>query len=117
MTTYRKETSPYNARRYGKPWIAKLDFSKPGNPVYSFGSWLGQAGDVGELTIEAVCGDVLAVGQKDIRKNRGGADDFGVVQLDGTVVWGFSLVAARDTGIAVRAAIADTTAAAAVTAE
>jgi hypothetical protein len=104
---YKEETSRYNDRRYGKPWIAKLSFVAPGKPHYDFGSWLGQAGGQGELSIEVQSGDVIATGQKDHRKGRGGADHIGVVQLDGKVKWGYTLAAARDAGEIVRDALAE----------
>jgi hypothetical protein len=100
--TYREDTSSYNSRRYGKPWIAKLDFSTPGKPKYEFGDWLGQPGGEGELSIECQPGDVLATGQKDHRKGRGGANHIGVVQADGKVKWGYTLAKARDAGVEAR---------------
>lgn len=100
---YTETTSSYNDRRYGKPWIAKLTFVRPGKPEYIFGDWLGSPGSEGELSIEVEAGDVIATGQKDIRKNRGGADNIGVVQADGSVVWGYTAAKARDAGKEVRA--------------
>ena len=102
MSRFSMDTGAYNERRYGKPWIAKLNFSKPGQPHYEFGEWLGQAGDEGELSIDVEPGDVIARGQKDNRKGRGGADAIGVVQADGTVEWGFTPAKARNAGIAIR---------------
>lgn len=95
---YREDTRSYNDRRYGKPWIAKLTFIRPGKPEYTFGDWLGNPGYAGELSIEVEPGDVIATGQKDHRKGRGGADSIGVVQHDGTVDWGYTAAAARDAG-------------------
>jgi len=101
------ETTPrYNERRYGKPWIARLDFKRPGKPEYIFGSWLGQPGQSGELSIEVAPGDVIATGQKDHRKGRGGADHVGVIQPDGKAIWGYTLASARDAGKAVRETVA-----------
>lgn len=111
---YTEKTSAYNQRRYGKPWIAKLTFVRPGKPDYTFGDWLGNAGYVGELSIEVEPGDVIATGQKDNRKGLGGADHFGVVQADGSVEWGFTAAGARDAGKAIKAALASPTPAAAV---
>ena len=99
---FKKETSSYNERRYSRPWIAVLDFTNPGKPTYQFGDWLGRSGDSGELSVQVEPGDVVAHGQKDIRKGRGGADDIGVVQHDGSVEWGFTLAKARDAGRCVR---------------
>lgn len=100
--TFTQQTDSYNQRRYGKPWIARLNFSTPSKPIYEFGNWLGQQGDEGELSIEIQPGDVVATGQKDLRKGRGGADAIGVVQHDGSVVWGFTPAKARDAGKVVR---------------
>jgi hypothetical protein len=99
---YREMTSLYNERRFGKPWIAKLDFSSGGKPNYRFGKWLGQPGRDGELSIEVVPGDVIATGQRDYRMGVSGASRIGVVQLDGSVKWWFALAEARDAGRAIR---------------
>ena len=96
------ETPSYNERRYGKPWIAVLDFSQSrSRPEYTFGDWLGRAGEEGELTIAVSPGDVLAKGQKDMR-SRSRHSDIGVVQPDSTVEWGFTLAAARDAGESIK---------------
>lgn len=102
---YAERTDSYNARRYGKPWVARLYFVRPGKPEYTFGDWLGQAGSAGELSVEVELGDVIATGQKDLRKGRGGADNIGVVQVDGSVKWGYTPAAARDAGKVIRAAM------------
>lgn len=107
---YTKSTTSYNQRRYGKPWIAKLSFIRPGKPEYTFGDWLGQPGDSGELSIEVEPGDVIARGQKDHRKGRGGADDIGVIQVDGTCDWGYTPAQARDAGQEIRDELAETSA-------
>ena len=96
---FKLNTASYNDRRYGKPWIARLDFTASNSkPEYRWGEWCGRPGEAGELSIEVEIGDVIAQGQKDIRKNRGGADDTGVVQPDGSVQWGYTLAKARDDG-------------------
>lgn len=104
---YREDTSSYNERRYGKPWIAKLDFTKPGKPEYAFGHWLGQPGAAGELSIEVEPGDVIATGQKDLRKGRGWADNIGVIQADGTARWNYTPARARDAGKLIREQLAE----------
>lgn len=103
---YTEDTSSYNSRRYGKPWIAKLNFSL-GKPTYQFGDWIGQAGDSGELSIGVDPGDVIATGQKDHRKGRGGADHIGVVQANGSVRWGYTPAKARDAGKVVQEELAE----------
>lgn len=104
---YIEETGSYNDRRYGRPWIARLDFSKnPGKPEYVFGDWLGSPGRSGELGIDVEAGDVIATGQKDHRKGRGGPNNIGVVQPDGTVTWNYTQAKARDAGKLVREQVA-----------
>lgn len=102
---YTEETNSYNERRYGKPWIAKLDFSAPGKPTYTFGSWLGVPGSSGELSIEVEAGDVIATGQKDHRKSVS-PQELGVVQPDGTALVYQTLVGARDASLALLKSLA-----------
>lgn len=78
----RIETSSYNDRRYGKPWIAVIDFTS-GKPGYKWGDWIGTPGGEGVLTIQANPGNIIAKGQKDNRKPRNSAPSFYVVTLDG----------------------------------
>ena len=71
MPTITVDTSSYNARRYGKPWIAKVDFSSNPKGDFAWGSWVGTVnggnGSVGTLVIDAQDGDIVAKGQKDFR--------------------------------------------------
>ena len=60
-------TPVYNAKRYGKPWIAKVDFPLGEKAEFKFGQWHGKPGESGMLEIEADEGDVVAIGQKDFR--------------------------------------------------
>jgi len=70
-----RNTGSYNDRRYGKPWIAKVDFSvKPANFIW--GDWTGSPGGEGVLEIDAEPGDIIARGQKDNRKPRNSAPDY-----------------------------------------
>ena len=81
-----RETSSYNERRYGRPWIAKVDFSQNGGrPDYKWGDWAGDHynGGEGVLSIDADPGDIIAIGQKDNRKPKNSAPDFYVVTTDG----------------------------------
>jgi len=80
------ETGSYNERRYGKPWIALVDFRDP-KGAFTWGEWVGDArnGSDGLLIIEAEPGDVVARGQKDHRKYRNSAPDWYVVSEDGTL--------------------------------
>ncbi len=64
------ETGGYNERRYGKPYIAVVDFA--GNPQgnVQWGDWLGTVGQGGMLAITAKDGDIVMTGQKDHRARR-----------------------------------------------
>jgi hypothetical protein len=62
-----RETSCYNQRRYGKPWIAKVVMTD-GKLDYQWGQWIAnQPGDDGLLVIDLEIGDFFARGQKDHR--------------------------------------------------
>jgi len=80
-----KKTDSYNARRYGKPWIAKVTFPTPKGEM-EWGTWIGEidggSGSDGLLVIEAQPGDIIAAGQKDHRGN-GGDTNYYVVGNDG----------------------------------
>jgi hypothetical protein len=79
------ETDSYNERRYGRPWIAKVDFGKSVKGDFAWGDWAGDHynGGAGVLTITANPGDIIAHGQKDNRKPRNSAPEFEVVETDG----------------------------------
>ena len=79
-----KETNSYNQRRYGKPWIAKVDFATPKGD-YTWGDWTGDRynGGKGILSITAKAGDIIAIGQKDNRQPRNTAPDFYLVTSSG----------------------------------
>jgi hypothetical protein len=79
-------TSSYNHRRMGKPWIAKVDFSTPKGD-YAWGDWTGDQynGGEGVLSIDADPGDIIAKGQKDNRQPKNSAPDFYQVISDGTL--------------------------------
>jgi hypothetical protein len=82
-------TGEYNERRYGKPWIAKVNFSKSPKGEYEWGTWVGTPGSKGVLVIEAEDGDIIAHGQKDNRNPRDSTHMFyqlidgELVKLDG----------------------------------
>ena len=78
------ETSPYNERRYGKPWIARVRFPDA-KGEFSWGEWVGQPGCSGLLMLEAEPGDVVARGQRDNRKMSNSAPDFFVVEPSGSL--------------------------------
>ena len=80
------ETSSYNHRRMGKPWIAKVDFSNPKGD-FSWGDWTGDHynGGDGVLSINANPGDIIATGQKDNRQSKNSAPEFFVVLANGDI--------------------------------
>lgn len=79
------ETGIYNERRYGKPWIAKVEFVG-GKSEFKFGAWIGSHGSSGILEIQAEPGDVIARGQKDNRGNpRNSAPDYYIIDVDGVL--------------------------------
>lgn len=65
---YKEDTAAYNARRLGKPWIAKVTFDSTGHANYEFGNWVGNLGGEGRLEITVEAGEIVATGQKDFRR-------------------------------------------------
>lgn len=88
------ETNSYNDRRYGKPYIATIDFDVDPKGAAKFGIWIGSEGYAGILQLECQPGDVLMRGQKDNRNPRYSAPDYGFVNVDGSVTWGLTKAAA-----------------------
>lgn len=76
------ETAIYNEKRYGKPYIGKVNLAD--GKVASWGNWIGTPGNAGMLEIDALPGDVLIKGQKDNRGNNG-TPDYALVQADGSI--------------------------------
>ena len=78
------ETGCYNEKRYGRPWIAKVNFSTP-KGEFDFGNWTGDHynGGPGILSIKAMPGDIIAKGQKDNRQPRNSTPGFFIVTADG----------------------------------
>ena len=75
------EFSPYNTRRYGKPWIAKVTEWQTGKrPELDWGQLVGLTAE-----IDASPGDVIRWGQKDHR-GRNSEALWGIVQSDLSVV-------------------------------
>jgi hypothetical protein len=77
---YTIDTPSYNERRYGKPWIAVVVGKE-----YAWGEFEGRPGEAGRLIIQAEPGQLVAEGQKDIRKGRGGVDQYYLAMPDGTL--------------------------------
>jgi hypothetical protein len=72
---------PYNQRRYGRPWIAKLTSWPIGkSPELAFGGLIGLTTE-----IEASPGAIVRWGQRDNRGNHS-TSCWGIVQANGEVV-------------------------------
>ena len=78
-----RDTSIYNDRRYGKPWIAKITLE--GNELkFHFGTWCGDPGSEGVLILDEMeAGDFYASGQKDFRKPRNSTPYYYELSADG----------------------------------
>ncbi len=81
--TYTETTESYNDRRYGKPWMAIV--GKSMTKEFQFIDWNGRPGNAGEFCFDAEPGTILAYGQKDIRKGRGGVDGYQICMPEGTL--------------------------------
>lgn len=79
----RIETSSYNEKRYGKPWIARVDFAASTSGEMIFGNWVGTPGYDGVLLLDATPGDIVARGQKDFRNPKYSAPTYYIVGADG----------------------------------
>jgi len=80
---YTEATPSYNERRYGKPWMAIISTSLTKD--FEFLEWDGRPGCAGLFSFEAEPGTMLAYGQKDHRKGRGGVDGYQLCMPDGTL--------------------------------
>lgn len=78
------QTSSYNDRRLGKPWIAKVNFASAKGEFF-FGEWIGASGQPGELSIDVEPGDIIARGQRDNKRASNSAPSFYSVNADGTL--------------------------------
>jgi hypothetical protein len=69
---WERETSGYNDRRYGAPWCAKVTGIKArGELVYEWGDSTARHGAAGLLRVPCKPGEIIAWGQKDLRKPAG----------------------------------------------
>lgn len=80
---YIDTTSSYNDRRYGKPWMAIVTTSLTRG--FDFLDWAGFPGSAGRFVFSADPGTMVAYGQKDIRKGKGGVDGYQMCMPDGTM--------------------------------
>jgi hypothetical protein len=74
-------TESYNERRYGKPWAAFVTTSL--SKDFAWIEWTGRPGYAGEFRFDAEPGAMIARGQKDNRKGRGGVDRYVVLMPNG----------------------------------
>jgi hypothetical protein len=66
---WERETRPYNDRRYGAPWCARVTGVKARTElVYKWGDSTARHGDSGLLRVRCAPGEIVAWGQKDLRK-------------------------------------------------
>lgn len=79
-----RDTEIYNEKRYGKPWIAKIDFSINKQGDFLWGNWIGEPGFKGLLVLDNVnIGDVIARGQKDNRNPTYSSPRYYIVEENG----------------------------------
>lgn len=81
------KTHSYNQRRYSKPWIAVVDFSRNPKGDFNWGDWIGDHnnGSEGMLVIDAAEGAIVAQGQKDFRQPKNSSPTYYQVR-DGQLV-------------------------------
>lgn len=85
VARYATEFGSYNDRRYSKPWIAKvISWPVGGRPNLEFGRYIGND-DGGEVEIMACPGDIIRVGQKDLRQPRRTQNDWFVARDNGVL--------------------------------
>jgi hypothetical protein len=75
--------SGYNGRRYSKPWIAIVTGWDVGQerPEIKFGAYIGNDRG-GVLEIEAEPGDIIRMGQRDLRNSKYTESDWYIVSGD-----------------------------------
>lgn len=81
---YAEKFGAYNARRYSRPWIARVSaWPVGGKAELEWGSYCGDDSG-GEVEIMARPGDIIRYGQKDTRGN-GGSSEWAIAQADGAL--------------------------------
>ena len=66
---WERETVGYNSRREGKPWCAHVTLNAAtGKLDYAWGEWTGRPGEAGLMRLACKPGDLIAWGQKDMRR-------------------------------------------------
>ena len=87
--TFEMETGEYKERRYSAYWIAKVTFPNGPKAIYEFGQSTGHWGNAGVLSIDCKPGEIIAWGQKDLRRPGDSEHNIWVMREDG----GFNVVA------------------------
>jgi len=80
------ETGSYNNRRYSAPWCARVTFPSGAKPAYEFGDSTGKWGKDGLLRVECRPGDIVAWGQKDLRRPANSEHHVLIMQAEGRMV-------------------------------
>lgn len=80
-----RRTGQYNERRYGRPYIAVVDFAANHQGACKWGEWIGSPGDEGLLMIDAEPGDIVMIGQKDYRNSRHSEPTYYQLGADGNL--------------------------------
>lgn len=65
---WERETAGYNDRRYAAPWCARVTGVTNGKLDYAFGDSTARHGSSGLLRVACKPGDIIAWGQRDLRK-------------------------------------------------
>src|SRR5215472_3373107 len=84
---WERETASYNSRREGKPWCARVTaIDSRGKLVYEWAEWTGRIGEAGLLRCPCKPGDIIAWGQRDLR--RGDRSDHKILRMqeNGTMI-------------------------------
>lgn len=76
---WERETSAYNERRCSSPWCARVSFPEGAKADYEFGESTGTWGKSGLMRVPCRPGDIIAWGQKDLR--RPGNSDHTIAQM------------------------------------
>lgn len=81
-----RPTLYYNERRYGKPYIAEMDFGTNHQGEPRWGKWIGSPGEGGLLVLDTEIGAIVMQGQKDFRNRRKSAPSYFQVSSDGSLI-------------------------------
>lgn len=79
------ETGSYNERRMGKPWCALVTFPSGPKAQYEFGESSGAWGQAGVMRVPCRPGDVVAWGQRDLRRADRSQHNIAVMEADGSM--------------------------------